>query len=306
MDLRSFEVPADIAEILAHQIGSDKVSWYQPFVFTNDVIAGAAAVWNANGDKYLCTRSDPEATRKDFLREALILGDWYSHLTDVMLAAFPDSRTFLDFGCNLGHFGIDLVQRGKAYVGIDAPRNEPGVRLLQNITGIDFEFVGSRYDEERHRLDNFDEERTFDVGILSVVLMHLTDPHYAMPYFASKFRRGFFFSSAAIPGAGLAFRVRITRYNRDYRLPHTFELIPTVPLAEILMRHCGFPHIYRIPYRDGPDPKHSQRVACWIAAREAIPHEAATRFKLSEVADRSDDFTEPLPAGWSSDTLRNQ
>jgi hypothetical protein len=294
MDLRPYPVPADIAAILEDQL-SRGVSWYQPFIFTDDVIAGTAAVWNAGADRYLCTEDDTAEVRANFLRETTILTDWYSHLTDVTVAAFPDGESYLDFGCNLGHFGVDLTNRGKLYTGIDAPRLLPGVELVRQITGVPFEFAATEYNENLHRLNDFDEQRRFDVGILSVVIMHLTDPHYALPYFASKVRHGVFFSSLLTGGNGHLFRARIRTHDRDRPLPHTFELVPTEALCETMLRHSGFPHVYKIPYRHGIDPRHSRLWGCWIAARAPIPDSAVSRFDLTPVADRTHEYADALP-----------
>ena len=305
MDLRGFAMPPRIAETI-QDLMAGGVTWYQPFIFRDDLIAGVAAMWNAGGDKYLYTASDPEETRRSALHEALRLTQWYAHVAELMVAAFPTARSVLDFGCNLGHFGFDLVPRGMDYCGIDMPRNEPGVRLLQELAGLQFEFAGSPYDEDHHRLAAFEGSREFDVGILSVVLMHLTDPHYAMPYLAAKFRQGFFFSTALLPGTGLDFKARMTHYNRGKPPPHAFELVPTVPLAEVLMQLCGFGFLYRIPYRVGVDPGNVGRTACWIASRAALPDDVVDRFQLSAVPDRIETFTEAAPRGWSSDRFRNQ
>jgi SAM-dependent methyltransferase len=303
VDLRSYDVPAGIADILEAQIAAG-VSWYQPFVFTDDVIAGTAAVWNAGEDRFLCTARDSAQTRANFLRETLVLSAWYHWLTDIITTSFPDADSYLDFGCNMGHFGIDLAARGRTYTGIDVARNQPGVELLQRITGSHFEFTAGRYDEDVHRLDRFDEARQFDVGILSVVIMHLTDPHYALPYFAAKIRHGIFFSSNLTGGGGHLFRARIRLGDRNRPLPHTFELVPTEALCETMLRHSGFPHLYKIPYRDGIDPRHSRLWGCWIAAREPIPDDAVRRFDLRYVPDRVDDFADAIPAGAPADSLR--
>jgi SAM-dependent methyltransferase len=296
-------VPLDIAAILERQL-ADGVSWYQPFIFTDAVIAGTAAVWNAGEDRYLCTERDSAATRANFLRETTVLTDWYTRLTDIMDAAFPHADSYLDFGCNLGHFGVDLTRRGKRYTGIDEPHLLPGVELVQSITGTSFEFVGAHYDEDVHRVDDFDETRRFDVGILSVVIMHLTDPHYALPYFASKVRHGVFFSSLLTGGSGHLFRARIRTSDRDRPLPHTFELVPTEALCETMLRHSGFAHLYKIPYRHGIDPRHSRLWGCWIAARDPIPDSAVTRFELVPVADRTHEYADALPPDAPADSRR--
>jgi len=295
MDLRGCQIPTDISSILSRQISEQKVTWYQPFIFTDEVVAGTAAVWNAGADKYLCTEDDPAEVQESFRRETLILGDWYRHLTDILVASFPAARTFFDFGCNVGHFGLDLSARGKVYTGIDVPRNQPGKDLLVAITGIDFEFIPAQYSEEVHRIPDFDEERSFDVGIFSVVIMHLTDPHYAMRYFSQKIRHGLFFSSLLAPGDQHHFKARITPYNRSRSLPHTFELVPTEPLAESLLRFSGFPHLYRIPFRPGVDPGHSRQWGCWIAAREPVEPTAIERYGLTYVEDRTDRYADGAP-----------
>lgn len=292
MDLRQYRIPRDIGSILRRQVYDENVKWYQPFIFTDDVITGTAAAWNAGADKYLCTPEDPPELRESFLRENMILGDWYRHLVDVIVASFPAQTSFLDFGCNMGHFGLDLASRGKRCMGIDVPRNEPGQALLKRITGIDFEFVPGQYDEETHSIPELDSQRSFDVGILSVVIMHLTDPHYAMRYFSERIRHGLFFSSLLVPGNGHFFKARITPYNRDKPLPHAFELVPTEPLAESLMRLSGFPHLYKIPYREGIDPRHSSHWGCWIAARTPIEPRVVERFELRHVEDRTDQYAD--------------
>ena len=304
MDLRNCAVPAGIASILEDQLAGG-VHWYQPFVFTDEVIAGTAAVWNAGEDRLLCTERDSDVTRANFLRETAVLTDWYTRLTDIIDASFPDAETYLDVGCNVGHFGVELTRRGKHYTGIDRPEMRPGVELLQSITGTPFEFAGTSYDEDTHRLGEFDESRRFDVGILSVVIMHLTDPHYALPYFGDKVRRGVFFSSLLTGGNGHLFRARIRPADRSRPLPHTFELVPTEALCETMLRHSGFPHLYKIPYRDGVDPRHSRLWGCWIAAREPIPGDAVSRFDLRTVPDRTDDYADAVPPGAPQDSQRS-
>jgi SAM-dependent methyltransferase len=233
--------------------------------------------------------------RESFLRETLILGDWYRHLVDIMVSAFPAAHTFLDFGCNMGHFGFDLTARGKQCTGVDVPRNETGKRFLEQIIGIDFEFISAQYSEELHRIPDFVVGRQFDVGVFSVVIMHLTDPHYALRYFSKKLRHGMFFSSLLVPGNVHHFLARMTPYNRDKELPHAFELVPSEPLAESMLRLSGFGHVYKIPYREGVDPRHRSRWGCWLAAREPIAEEAISRFGLMYVEDQIDRYADNAP-----------
>jgi hypothetical protein len=80
--------------------------------------------------------------------------------------------------------------------------------------------------------------------------------------------------------------------------------VPTEALCETMLRYSGFPHLYKIPYRDGVDPRHSRLWGCWIAAREPIPDSTIARFDLASVADRTEAFADALPPGAPPDSRR--
>ena len=303
MDLRGYSVPPDIGRIIEETTTRrpDFVTWYQPFIFSKDVIVGTAALWNAGYDTVYCTEEDDDLKKETFLRESQRLGDWFDYINDILVASFPSARTFLDFGCNNGHFGFNLASRGKVYTGIDRERNRESYEIISKITGIQFEYIGDTYDEGTHSLRHLAEDRVFDCAILSSVIMHLTDPHYAMAYFAPKIAQGVYFSTLIIPGDEHKFKARMTTWRAKKDLPFVFEFVPTEPLAESLLRFAGFEYLYRIPYREGIDPDNTKRWRQWVAARRQIPQEAIDRFSLQVMPDRREEFADVSPPGfWGS------
>jgi len=295
MDLRKYDVPENIAEILKgggkRKTDFDYVQWYQPFIFTDDVITGAGAIWNSGANEFYCTKEDTKKMRKIFLREAIILGDWYNYINNIMLDSFPNAETFLDFGCSNGHFGFDLTRRGKIYTGIDRESQRPSYELIKRITGIEFEWIDDTYNEMTHSL-KLNSTRQFDCGILSVVLMHLADPHYAMAYISKKIKKGIFFSTLVVPGHEHKFFARVRGYRINMPLPLSFELVPSEPLGESLMRFAGFQYIYKIPYRKKGNPRNTKRWRCWIASREPISDLAIIKYNLLEIPDRRETFAD--------------
>src|SRR5262245_39468088 len=113
MDLRKFELPKNLEQILLEH-KKKNVPWYQPFIFNADLMVGTGAAWNSFGKvrQYVCTSADSAETKKIFLKENQRLGDWYSILVSMITDCCPQAKSFVDIGCNVGHFLFELVGKG--------------------------------------------------------------------------------------------------------------------------------------------------------------------------------------------------
>lgn len=288
MDLRDYTVPNNIEEIIKNQ-SKEGLTWYQPFIFSEDVITGTGAMWNANQKSYFCTTSDSSSTKVAFLREALCLGNWYNTLNKIAIEVCPSAMNFLDIGGNVGHFGFDLTAQGKKVTVVD--RAVRSYQVVNAITGIEFEYIPDMYSEKSHEVVGL-RERKFDFTIASAVSTHLSDPHYFLGYLGTLTAKGMLLTTPVSTHEGSAFFARIPIYRRYKPLPYTFELVPTKDLAENLLRLAGFEYIYRRLFKKG-DPKNTQAWGVWFALKEPAPEEAVTLHelvlqpdKLSKYADR--------------------
>lgn len=275
MDLRSFNVPSNIAQTL-HEHNGRGVMWYQPFIFSDQVVTGTGAIWNGGQTKYFCNAEDTPATREVFLTQARVLGDWYDTLVKMSLACAPEARTFLDVGCNVGHFGFALTKAGRSVTGVD--RTDLHHRVVRDIVGTSFEFIPEPYSERSHDIPAL-RGRQFDFTVASAVSTHLTDPHYFLGYLGETTRQGVLLTTPLRQGEGLAFKARLPVWSRDKRLPFNMELVPTAELAEVLLTLAGFPYLYRRPFREG-DPANTSAWGAWVALRSPAPAEAVSAFGL--------------------------
>ena len=106
-------------------------------------------------------RLNGRAVRDVFLKENIILGDWYDQLIRMVIEVSPASNTFIDFGCNAGHFCFSLKALGKRATGVDVWQE--CYEVISDITGMTFEYIQCRYNSATHEVPEF-HQRTFDFG----------------------------------------------------------------------------------------------------------------------------------------------
>jgi SAM-dependent methyltransferase len=288
MDLRGHPVPKNIDELI-RQHEARKLVWYQPFVFSRTAIVGTGAAWNnAIGiRKYSCTDADSADVQKVFLEQNTILGDWYDTLVTMAMACSPESREFLDLGCNAGHFSFQVAKAGKKATGVDVWKE--CYEVVASILGVSFEYLNERYDSATHRVPSLDG-RKFDFVFASAIQTHLSDPHFFMAYTNRVARHGMLYTTPVIAGSEPTLRLRITAGRRNREVPERFEFLPTVAAMELILQ-CMWPFIYRRATQS-TDPKNTAKWGVWIALDHEVPPDVCERFHLSRTPDRVEQFAD--------------
>jgi SAM-dependent methyltransferase len=288
MDLRGFPVPKDIDQIIrAHE--AKKLVWYQPFIFSDTVVVGTGAAWNNSIGirQYSCTDADSPEVRRVFREQNTKLGEWYDTLVEMSLACSPDSREFVDLGCNVGHFSFQVTKLGKKATGVDV-WNEC-YQLVSDITGLSFEYLNERYDSANHCVRSL-EGRKFDFVFASAIQTHLSDPHFFMAYTNRLARHGLLYTTPVIAGGEPFLRLRITAGRRDREMPERFEFLPTVPAMELMLQAMR-PFVYRRASQS-IDPTNTSKWGVWVALDREIPEGIARKYHLSRTPNRIEQFAD--------------
>ena len=300
MDLRGYDIPTDINELLREH-RSRRVMWYQPFIFTDRTVVGTGAAWNntLGVRQYICTDDDDEQTQQLFLEQNTILGNWYQELVDLVVDASPNSREFLDLGCNAGHFCFSLGQYGKRATGVDFWKE--CYEIVSRIVGSEFEYIEGRYDSASHRISDL-EDRTFDFAIASAIQTHLSDPHFFIAYVAKKCPQGALFTTPVVPYEEPVFRHRITVGRRNRPLPERFEFLPSESAMEVMLQTV-YPHVYQRASRV-TDPFNTRAWGIWIALRDEVTPAVAEKYGLTKTPDRITQLTDDHADACSLPPLR--
>lgn len=294
MDLRGYKVPADIGKLLGTLSDKGPV-WYQPFIFTDKVITGTGALWSGgirDGALY-CTESDPEERRQVFLKQAIILGDFYHRLVDLIQGVSGDafaSQSYLDVGCNVGHFCFDLVKRGALNVtGIDTMPSS--YKVVSDITGLRFNYVTQMYSEVEHRVTGVG---TADVSLAIAVSTHLCDPHYFIRWLSDNTKRMMLIVTPLFQGDGSYFLARQPVWRKTRPLPHFYELVPTRVLLINMLRAAGFPEVYELTARPDWPASMVKNWGAFLALKTGVAVNAnVTRdFVLVEAPDYRDECSD--------------
>jgi len=302
MDLRSYTIPGNINDILAEHRKRGLV-WYQPFIFSNTAIVGTGAAWNSGKlaiRQYICTDQDSEEVQKVFLEENLRLGNWYENLVNTVVDCFPTANSFLDIGCNVGHFCFNLVQRGFSSVtGVDS--HSECYNLISETTNLGFEYVQGRYSSALHIIPEL-SDRKFDFAIASAVSTHLSDPHFFLAYASQLATNGMLVTTPVVPYEEPVFRHRITMGRRNRPLPERFEFLPSVSAMEIMLQSV-YPYVYRRPFVNG-DPKNTQKWGVWFCSISPIPEDKLLQNGLVTTKDRIEEFADYATESCSIPKLR--
>jgi SAM-dependent methyltransferase len=300
MDLRTFKLPGNLEQtLLEHK--KNNVPWYQPFIFSDQLMVGTGAAWNGLGKarQYICTSADSAEVKRIFLEENLRLGDWYSSLVAMITHCCPKAKCFVDIGCNVGHFLFELADRGLAGTGVDTWRD--CYTVVSSITGTNFEYIQGRYRSDIHRIPEL-EGRKYDFLIASAITTHLTDPHYFLGYARGLSSLGMLVTTPVVPYEEPVFRHRITVGRRNRPLPERFEFLPS-PSAMEMMLQSIYPHVYIRPYRSS-DPKNTQKWGVWLCLTEPLGQSELAVHGLKSAADRIKQFGDASAGSCSIPNLK--
>lgn len=299
MDLRPYEVPDSISDAI-QAVSDGGPKWYQPFIFNQKVITGTGPMWNAGVDAntLFCTEKDAFHLQNVFLREALSLGSYYHGLVDMVEAILGDKfkdASFLDVGCNVGHFCFDLVQRGATEVtGVDVmPQSYD---IVREITSLKFNYLSRLYSERTHRVDGVEPA---DVSFAIAISTHLCDPHYFLAWLAENTRKMMLVVTPVAQAEGSQFMARQPNWRTDRALPHCYELVPTPTLLQNMLRFSGFTHVYRLEPNDRWPANIKKYWGGYLVSKEAdlVTDDILERFNLTEMPDLRDESADVVVAG---------
>jgi SAM-dependent methyltransferase len=288
MDLRSFRLPSNINKLITKEDGKQGSKWYQPFVFRDDLITGACGPWALRAPSNVCTVEDPVEFRKNFLNEAIKLGEFYDRLSRIIIEVAPTCKEFLEIACNVGHLCFDLTRQGKKVTGVDLW--ESSYEIVRNITNVEFEYLNLRYNIKTHSIPELGA-RVFDFVMTINFANHLIDLPFFINYIGSRATKGFLFACLISYNETPVLQLRVRAGRKDNPLLHRFEYIPSSTAIELMLHSLKFKYVYHYQYNK-KDPKYTKSWGIWLITNEEVTNEVLIKYNLTPVMNKIEEYAE--------------
>jgi len=237
------------------QVGALKgLIGYQPFILNDDVQTGIADIWIHKSDIKSIRRSEvsPETWTRFCASNARLRAMYDGWIDAIAAATGPlEGKTVADTASNAGFFLYRFLEKGAARcTGYDMnPKLAAVYPLLNEITGLNVEFVNTTYDQMTHQMPGC---APADIVISSAIMCHISDPLYYLNYLGSITRETLFLFTCIDDDK----RLRITydeprRFYPDYDFPICFDNMTTVsrPLIDLGLRELGFRKVIEVPHQ---------------------------------------------------------
>lgn len=232
--------------------------WYQPYIFTDDIISGIAPTWFIKGlDKSIIKRSKfPRQFRRFWNlsnRTACMYQDWLNALCNISLVNLKQARVF-EIACNTGYCLFWLKERGaRCCVGIDKAELDKQQSILREITGInDIDFRKGGWFSEMHYIDGLCEDERFDIVICTAFAQHISDPLHLIKQLSDITENALLFHSAVgCINLGMNIRCIPAEHHKKWgdKFPNNFDTVISRKLLIHSLKECGFRHIVELRYR---------------------------------------------------------
>lgn len=254
MDLREYNPdPALIAEVKDYME-------YQPYILSDDFQVGIAHDWlyrsgTMKMDRSQVSAKDWKAFSKANARLRAMYNDWIDMVWDVVYPETPNP-TVLDMAGNAGFFLYRFLEKGASRcIGYDLnPKFGHTYKLLNQIIGVNAEFVHSPYNEMTHEIPGAEQA---DIVISSAIMCHLSDPTYLLAYLGSLTKKALLLFTAVDDSSAL----KIT-YSKpgafdhmknppERRFPACFDNMTSIsrPLLALGFEAVGFKQVIEIEHR---------------------------------------------------------
>ena len=241
--------------------------WYQPFIFSESIISGAApsafmkgmkkTIVERNIDKDVFTRFQHFSncmisTYEDWLRaliQEINFNGQHLHATSVF-----------ELACNTGYFLMRLREEGGAgkYVGIDKADLSVQRSLLKKITGInDIEYRPGKWLADSHLIEGLSSDEQYDVVICNSFIEHISNPLNLINELAKRTRRIMLLNvSVGYFQHGFQIKYKHMPHHDKWgdQFPYFFDTRISRKLLLYSLEKCGFKKVaevknFRLPLR---------------------------------------------------------
>lgn len=231
--------------------------WYQPYIFSDDIVSGMAPRWFIKGlDTTIISRSEfPKIFDRYWKfssKAAQMYQDWGRALCDLSGVDLQQASA-LEFACNTGYMLFWLKQQGiKHCVGIDQAELDRQRAILQDVTKIDdIDFREGRWTSNTHSLNGLGEDETFDLVICSAFAQHISDPLHLIKELSRRTRKALFFHNL-VGNFTWGMRMRFVTESHPEKwgdeFPNNFDTRVSRKLLNFSLRECGFKEIIQLKY----------------------------------------------------------
>ncbi len=236
---------------------------YQPFIFSDDLEAGAGEHF-INGLPNLTIHwSDPDPRLADivtanvdhFRRSNACLRAIYEHFLDSITREVGEvsSLQCAEIGCNSGYFLFGLALRGaRRCIGYDCSPNSEFFAVMNEVLGTRCEFHLGEWDSLDHRL-NHAVMSPVDLCLSVAVTCHLSDPIQHLAYLCDHSRKAVFVYSPATDSDDLSITyARPGKYYKNSTWPVSLDnnVRLSVPLLRLCLEQAGFHDIREVQAPD--------------------------------------------------------
>jgi len=231
--------------------------WYQPFNFTDDIVAGESAQWSIKGlDRSIIRQSDNPKQFKKFwdisTRTSRMYEAWGKALVDLSKVDLKQSNVF-EMACNTGSLLFSMKEWGaKECVGVEKVDIGRQQEILGNITGInDIDFRSGGWSSESHSLQGLSDDERFDLVICTAFAMHMGDPLHVLREMAARTKKAMLFHNL-VGYLNFGMRVRYVPAPHHERwgdqFPNNFDTRISRKLLAHSLMECGFKEVIQLNY----------------------------------------------------------
>ena len=252
MDLRKFPASKNLDE---QELLS--LWWYQPYLFTDDIVSGLAPRFFIKGlDTTIISRSEfPKVFDRYWKlsnRAGRMYQDWAKALCDLSGVNLKETSVF-EIACNTGYLLYWLKQQGARHcVGIDRGDLTRQRTILGDITGIhDIDFREGRWSSDSHSLSGLREDETFDLVMCTAFAQHISDPLHLIKELASRTNKALLFHNLV---GYFTWGMRIRYVTKAHppawgdQFPNNFDTRVSRKLLLWSLKECGFKEIIQLNY----------------------------------------------------------
>jgi len=231
--------------------------WYQPFRFSDDIVAGESAQWWIKDlDHSIIRRSDYPRHFKKFCnissRASAMYQDWGRALVDLSKVDLKRSSVF-EIGCNTGSLLFTMKEWGaRECVGIEKVDVGTQQDILKVVTGIDdIDFRIGQWSSDSHSLQGLGDGERFDLVICTAFAMHMADPLHVVREMANRTKKAMLFHNlVGYLNFGMKVRYVPAPHHERWgdKFPNNFDTRISEKLLVHGLKECGFREIIQLKY----------------------------------------------------------
>ena len=252
MDLRTFP---EIKNINQEELLSQW--WYQPYIFADDIVSGAAPRFFIKGFDPTIIKRDQYPKQFDRFwklsnQTARMYQDWAFALRDISGVDLKRSTVF-EFGCNTGYLLYWLKQQSAmSCTGIDKADLTRQHNILGQITGVnDIDFRMEGWSSLTHSIQGLNPEEQFDLVICTAVAQHISDPLHLIKALSDRTEKALLFhTSVGRFNWGRGIRYTPAEHHKKWgdEFPNNMDTRVSRELLIWSLKECGFKKITQLKH----------------------------------------------------------